>query len=191
MALVCRPEILIADEPTTALDVTIQAQILDLLAELRRRSGLSILLITHDLAVVAETADVVAVMYASKLAELTDVARLFGEPLHPYTQGLFRSLPKLGERSGRLEAIPGTVPNPLAFPTGCKFHPRCPVGKDLPRCRKEEPSLREVRPGHWVACWECPGYEHASQTDPTEAEGFAPRDQAAASEATEHQSENA
>jgi len=191
MALSCNPRLLIADEPTTALDVTIQAQILDLLAELRRRSRLSILLITHDLAVVAETADVVAVMYASKLVELTDVKRLFDEPLHPYTQALFRSLPRLGRRSGRLEAIPGSVPNPLAFPTGCKFHPRCSIGKDLPQCRNREPSLREVQPGHWVACWQCPGYERAPQTDPAEAEGVPPRGQATGPKAAQQRSENA
>jgi oligopeptide/dipeptide ABC transporter ATP-binding protein len=161
MALSCDPELLIADEPTTALDVTIQAQILDLLNDTQDRRGLSILLITHDLAVVAETADVVAVMYASKLAELAHVNELFSEPLHPYTRGLFRSLPKLGERKARLDTLAGTVPNPLAFPTGCKFHPRCPIGHDLQRCRTQEPELRQVKPYHWVACWECPGYEEA------------------------------
>ena len=166
MALSCNPELLIADEPTTALDVTIQAQILDLLRQIQARRGLSILLITHDLAVVAETADVVGVMYASKLAELTDVATLYSEPLHPYTQGLFRSLPRLGQKKkDRLETIPGNVPNPLAFPTGCKFHPRCPIGCSLQRCRTEEPQLREVAPKHWVACWESHGYDQAEATD--------------------------
>ncbi|MDY7011297.1 MAG: ABC transporter ATP-binding protein [Planctomycetota bacterium] len=167
MALSCDPELLIADEPTTALDVTIQSQILDLLRQIQASRGLSILLITHDLAVVAETADVVGVMYASKLAELTDVATLYREPLHPYTQGLFRSLPRLGQKKERLETIPGNVPNPLAFPTGCKFHPRCPAGCKLPRCRTDEPELREVAPKHWVACWECPGYEQAQAADST------------------------
>ena len=165
MALSCDPKLLIADEPTTALDVTIQAQILELLKALQARRGLSVLLITHDLAVVAETADAVAVMYASKLAELADVQTLFGKPLHPYTQGLFRSLPRLGRQTRRLETIPGSVPNPLEFPSGCKFHPRCPVGRSLPRCRREEPELREVTAGHWVACWECPGYAEARATD--------------------------
>jgi peptide/nickel transport system ATP-binding protein/oligopeptide transport system ATP-binding protein len=169
MALSCSPELLIADEPTTALDVTIQAQILDLLNQLQDETGLSTLLITHDLAVVAETAHVVAVMYASKLAEFTDVKTLFDKPLHPYTQGLFRSLPRLGTRNERLETIAGSVPNPLAFPTGCKFHPRCPVGRDIERCRNQEPELREVKPNHWVACWECPGYESAEATDPGQA----------------------
>jgi len=167
MALSCNPELLIADEPTTALDVTIQAQILDLLRALQAQRGLSILLITHDLAVVAETADVVGVMYASKLAELTDVGTLFARPLHPYTRGLFRSLPKLGERKRRLETIPGNVPDPLSFPSGCKFHPRCPIGRELKRCRQQEPELREAAPRHWVACWECPGYERAAVTDPS------------------------
>ncbi len=169
MALSCSPQLLIADEPTTALDVTIQAQILDLLNEIQRDEGLSILLITHDLAVVAETAHVVAVMYASRLAEFTDTQTLFSNPLHPYTQGLFRSLPKLGDRKSQLETIPGNVPNPLQFPTGCKFHPRCPVGHDLERCQRHEPDFRQVQPNHWVACWECPGYEQAEASDPSEA----------------------
>jgi len=169
MALSCDPELLIADEPTTALDVTIQAQILDLIRDLKTRRGLSVLLITHDLAVVAETADVVAVMYASKLAELADVRTLFAEPLHPYTRGLFRSLPRLGEQKRRLDTIAGSVPNPLAFPAGCKFHPRCPVGCNLDRCRTAEPELREVADKHWVACWECPGYEQARPSDPSAA----------------------
>jgi peptide/nickel transport system ATP-binding protein len=166
MALSCGPQLLIADEPTTALDVTIQAQILDLLRELQQAEKLSILLITHDLAVVAEMAEVVGVMYASKIAELADAAELFARPLHPYTQGLFRSLPRLGATKERLEAIAGNVPNALAFPSGCRFHPRCPVGHDLPRCRDEEPPLREVQPRHWAACWECPGHADAPATIP-------------------------
>ena len=174
MALSCQPQLLIADEPTTALDVTIQAQILDLMKDVQAHTGLSILLITHDLAVVAETADAVGVMYASKLVELTDVQRLFAEPLHPYTHGLFRSLPRLGERKQRLDTIPGNVPNPLHFPTGCKFHPRCPLGRDLKHCRDREPPLREVRPGHWAACWRCPDYAAAPETDPSAAARPAP-----------------
>ncbi|MBT3201267.1 MAG: ABC transporter ATP-binding protein [Phycisphaerales bacterium] len=162
MALSCNPKLLIADEPTTALDVTIQAQILDLMKDIQKESDLAVLLITHDLAVVAETAHRVGVMYASKMVETTDVNKLFAEPLHPYTQGLFRSLPRLGTRTSRLETIAGSVPNPLHFPTGCKFHPRCRVGSGLPKCQTEEPSLREVRPGHWCACWECPGYDQAA-----------------------------
>ena len=169
MALSCNPRLLIADEPTTALDVTIQAQILDLLKELQARVGLAILLITHDLAVVAETAHTVAVMYASKIAEHADVGPLFSEPLHPYTQALFRSLPRLGEKKTRLRTIGGSVPNPLQFPGGCKFHPRCPLARDL--CRTKEPALREVKPGHWAACWVCPGYDAAKETDPSEDRG--------------------
>ena len=167
MALSCGPKLLIADEPTTALDVTIEAQILDLLKEIQAAEGLGILLITHDLAVVAETADVVGVMYASRMAELSAAAGLFAHPLHPYTRGLFRSLPRLGAKKHRLETIPGNVPNPLHFPSGCKFHPRCPVGRGLERCRAAEPPLREVKPGHWAACWQCPGYAEAPQSDPS------------------------
>ncbi|MCD6377887.1 MAG: ABC transporter ATP-binding protein [Planctomycetes bacterium] len=168
MALSCNPELLIADEPTTALDVTIQAQILDLLNRIKAERALSVLLITHDLAVVAETADVVGVMYASKIVEISDVETIFTSPLHPYMQGLLRSIPRLGARKERLETIPGNVPNPLDFPSGCKFHPRCPIGKDLEVCRREEPELREVAPMHWVACWKCPGYEDAKPTNPSD-----------------------
>lgn len=168
MALSCNPKLVIADEPTTALDVTIQAQILDLLKDIQQQQDLSVVLITHDLAVVAETAHRVGVMYASKMAEQTDVKTLFANPLHPYTQGLFRSIPRLGEKKHRLETIPGNVPNPLEFPSGCKFHPRCPIGMDKERCRTQEPPLREVEPGHWCACWECPNYDSASETDPSE-----------------------
>jgi peptide/nickel transport system ATP-binding protein/oligopeptide transport system ATP-binding protein len=168
MALSCNPRLLIADEPTTALDVTIQAQILDLLKQLQRDTGLSILLITHDLAVVAQVADVVGVMYASKIVELADVATLFARPLHPYTQGLFRSIPRLGVTRDRLDAIAGNVPNPLRFPAGCKFHPRCPVGSGLARCQQQEPPLLEVEAGHWVRCWECPGFEQGKASDPGE-----------------------
>ena len=164
MALSCTPKLLIADEPTTALDVTIQAQILELLGQLQADSDLAIMLITHDLAVVAETAHRVAVMYASKIVEITDVNRLYADPRHPYTQGLFRSVPRLGDPKHRLETISGNVPNPLAFPTGCKFHPRCSVGCDKTKCQQQEPLLREVQPGHQVACWEAPGYDAATET---------------------------
>jgi oligopeptide/dipeptide ABC transporter ATP-binding protein len=159
MAVSCRPALLIADEPTTALDVTIQAQILDLLDELQEQSGMSILLITHDLGVVAERADDVAVMYASRIAEVADSQKLFLEPLHPYTQGLLKSLPRLGYSAKRLLTIPGTVPEPLHFPAGCKFHPRCPIGNADKRCQTVEPLLRQVRSGRCVACWYAPGYE--------------------------------
>jgi len=159
MAISCKPALLIADEPTTALDVTIQAQILDLLDELQKREGMSILLITHDLGIVAERADDVAVMYASRIAEVAEAERLFAEPLHPYTQGLLKSLPRLGILAKRLQTIPGVVPEPLHFPPGCKFHPRCPIGHDDKRCQGVEPTLREVRAGGCVACWYAPGYE--------------------------------
>ena len=127
MALACKPAVLIADEPTTALDVTIQAQILELLKELQREMGMAVILITHDLGVVAETADRVAVMYGGQIVEYADVRSAFRQPLHPYNAGLQSSLPKLGEVVDRLRVIPGTVPNPARFPAGCRFHPRCPV----------------------------------------------------------------
>jgi len=153
MALCCSPALLIADEPTTALDVTIQAQILELLRALQQRNQMSIMLITHDLGVVAENADVVVVMYASRVVEKADSKELFAKPLHPYTQGLLRSLPRLGEKKQRLDVIDGAVPNPLHFPSGCKFHPRCPVGADDMRCRTQEPPLKEICPGRYAACW--------------------------------------
>ena len=159
MAVSCRPGLLIADEPTTALDVTIQAQILDLLDQLQERNGMGILLITHDLGVVAERADDVAVMYASRIAEVAESEKLFAEPLHPYTQGLLKSLPRLGFSGKRLEMISGIVPEPLHFPSGCKFHPRCATGHDDKRCQTVEPGLREVRQGRCVACWYAHGYE--------------------------------
>jgi oligopeptide/dipeptide ABC transporter ATP-binding protein len=149
MALVCRPKLLIADEPTTALDVTIQAQILDLLAELRREMNMAVLLITHDLSVVAEVCDRVAVMYAGKIVEYTDVVELFERPRHPYTHGLFRSLPGLTRRKEALAAIPGMVPSPIDFPSGCRFRTRCPMVQEV--CRREPP-LAEVTPGHFAAC---------------------------------------
>ena len=189
IALSCNPKLLIADEPTTALDVTIQAQILDLLKELQAQ-GLSILLITHDLAVVAEAADMVGVMYASRLVEYADVKSLFSGPLHPYTKGLFRSLPRLGEKKHRLDTIAGNVPHPLRQPTGCSFHTRCDHshacalrgdGREtvdieetgaprrvLARCAREYPRLLEVQPGHWCACWEAEGYAQGKATDPSD-----------------------
>ena len=152
MALSCQPELLIADEPTTALDVTIQAQILDLLRQLQSELGMSILIITHDLGIVAEMADDVAVMYASKVVEYAPVRELFAHPLHPYTAGLFQSRPEPGKpKNERLSTIPGMVPSPLRFPTGCKFHPRCPFAKE-PICTTEEPQLREIPPGHFARC---------------------------------------
>jgi len=153
MALSCGPELLIADEPTTALDVTIQAQILELLDDLQKKNNMAILLITHDLGVVAENADDVVVMYASKIVETAAVGPIFENPLHPYTKGLLNSLPRLGARREKLEVIAGVVPDPLHFPSGCKFHPRCPIGKGDIQCQTEEPILREIQPGRCAACW--------------------------------------
>jgi len=169
MAVSCQPDLIIADEPTTALDVTIQAQILDLLDELQRQNGMSILLITHDLGVVAERADDVAVMYASRIAEKAQAKSLFQDPLHPYTQGLLKSVPQLGFEGERLATIPGIVPDPLHFPAGCKFHPRCPVGGKDRRCQTVEPELREARTGRHVACWYAPGYETKQEREEYES----------------------
>jgi oligopeptide/dipeptide ABC transporter ATP-binding protein len=188
MALSCKPKLLIADEPTTALDVTIQAQILELLRKLQREQGMAIMLITHDLGVVAENADVVAVMYASRVVEFATVEDLFDRPQHPYTEGLFRAIPRLGHKVGRLETIPGTVPNPARFPGGCKFHPRCPRTRRLAesarpedvveitaagerarvlrRCATEEPLLREVEPSHGAACHQIATYDAARPMTP-------------------------
>ncbi len=153
MALACNPQLLIADEPTTALDVTIQAQILDLLQEMKDRLGMAIMLITHAMGVVAEVAQRVVVMYAGKVVEEAPVLALFGNPRHPYTQGLIRSIPRLDlaatERQ-RLEAIPGSVPSLLAPPVGCRFAARCRFATEA--CTAAEPPLREVAPGHKVAC---------------------------------------
>jgi oligopeptide/dipeptide ABC transporter ATP-binding protein len=150
MALSCHPAILIADEPTTALDVTIQAQILDLLKRLQAELGMAVVLITHDLGVVAEVADRVLVMYAGQIVETSDVRSIFKRTLHPYTAGLLGSLPRLGEQVERLRVIPGSVPNPAHFPSGCRFHPRCPVAQE--RCRREEPALEGFGDGHHVRC---------------------------------------
>ena len=139
MALSCNPELLIADEPTTALDVTIQAQILDLMLDLKEKLGTAILLITHDLGVVAEVADKVVVMYCGKVVEKSSVSEIFKNPKHPYTKGLLNSIPKIDESSERLFIIPGTVPNPLNLPSGCSFRDRCP--NCMEKCEKEQPSL--------------------------------------------------
>ena len=159
MALSCDPELLIADEPTTALDVTIQAQILELLKSLQVKHEMSVILITHDLGVVAENADYVVVMYASKIVEKADVRDVFNSPRHPYTQCLLKSLPRLGVKTERLETIEGTLPDPLSFPKGCKFHPRCPLGHDKEICQTQEPPLKKVAPGREAACWFAEGYE--------------------------------
>jgi len=157
MALSCNPKLLIADEPTTALDVTIQAQILELMQELQALLGTSIIMITHDLGVIAETANRVAVMYAGRKVEEADVTDLFDDPGHPYTQGLLRAIPGMdldaddvGARR-RLFSIEGTVPALTSMPAGCAFAPRCPAATDV--CRREVPPLEEKRPRHWTACW--------------------------------------
>jgi oligopeptide/dipeptide ABC transporter ATP-binding protein len=149
MALSCNPSLLIADEPTTALDVTVQAQILDLMQQLQDEIGMAIMLITHDLGVVAHMADYVAVMYLGKVVEYSDVRTIFKEPRHPYTKGLLNSLPKIGQKQ-RLEPIEGSIPDPFEVPSGCTFAPRCPHASD--QCR-ESPQLLEVAPGHQVSCW--------------------------------------
>ncbi|AZR73712.1 peptide ABC transporter ATP-binding protein [Anoxybacter fermentans] len=151
MALSCNPSLLIADEPTTALDVTIQAQILELMKQLRDEFNTAIMLITHDLGVVAEVCDRVAVMYSGKVVEYTDVKRIFLSPRHPYTIGLLNSIPKLNGGKKRLEPIKGVVPNPLNLPKGCKFNNRCPYAKDL--CFEKEPEIKEIDTGHFVRCW--------------------------------------
>jgi len=151
MALACNPSVLIADEPVTALDVTIQAQILDLIKELRDRTGASILLITHDMGVVAETCDRVAVMYLGKIVEMGPLASIFETPKHPYTVGLFASIPRLEETVEWLQPIPGTVPSPLNLPTGCRFFSRCPHAR--PRCAEMEPPTVETAARHQVACF--------------------------------------
>jgi peptide/nickel transport system ATP-binding protein/oligopeptide transport system ATP-binding protein len=151
MALACRPSLLIADEPTTALDVTIQAQILDLLRRLQHELGMAVLLITHDLGVVAETADRVAVLYAGQVVEYADVDATFKRTLHPYTAGLMASLPRLGAPRETLRVIPGNVPDPARFPSGCRFHPRCACAVE--RCRTHEPRLALQDGGHLARCW--------------------------------------
>jgi oligopeptide/dipeptide ABC transporter ATP-binding protein len=151
MALAGEPKVLIADEPTTALDVTIQAQILDLLAEIQHRLGMAILLITHNLGLVAEVADRVLVMYAGRLVEEAPVSSLFRRPAHPYSEGLLRATPNLHQPAARLPTIPGSVPDPLAWPTGCRFHPRCPHAWE--ECRRTEPDILALDAGQRARCW--------------------------------------
>jgi len=150
MALACRPELLIADEPTTALDVTVQAKILSLMNELKDEIGASVMLITHDLGVVAEMAENVVVMYAGEVVDYSPVGALFAEPLHPYTECLLKALPRPDQLKDRLDSIPGTVPSPLHFPTGCRFHPRCP--KAFEECSKVHPPLYTMPDGRLVRC---------------------------------------
>jgi oligopeptide/dipeptide ABC transporter ATP-binding protein len=155
MALACVPELLIADEPTTALDVTIQAQILDLMRNLRSQMNTAIILITHDLGVVAEMCDRVSVMYAGRIVEEAPVVELFEAPKHPYTEALIGSTPVLGMVDKELTTIPGAVPGLIDLPPGCKFAPRClaRVENQLERCTEEEPHLIQIAPKHWVRCW--------------------------------------
>ena len=150
MALASEPKLLVADEPTTALDVTIQAQILDLLRELKQRLGMAILLITHNLGIVGDMADRVAVMYAGQVVEMAPARELLRRPLHPYTRALMNSVPKLAGDAGRLSAIPGNVPRIGNFPPGCRFYPRCPSAR--PECANKLPDLAEVEPGRWTRC---------------------------------------
>jgi oligopeptide/dipeptide ABC transporter ATP-binding protein len=156
MALASQPQLLVADEPTTALDVTIQAQIIELLRDLKQRLNMSMLLITHNLGIVGDIADRVAVMYAGQIVELASANDLLAQPLHPYTQALMKSVPELGHEGERLQAIPGTVPNLGAFPSGCRFHPRCPKARR--DCPERMPELVEVLPNRWVRCfyWDKP-----------------------------------
>jgi peptide/nickel transport system ATP-binding protein/oligopeptide transport system ATP-binding protein len=152
MALSCRPKLLIADEPTTALDVTIQAQILDLIQRIKQEIGMAVLMITHDLGVIAETAEDVVVAYAGKAVEAADVVTIFKSPAHPYTRALYDSIPRLTDtRKRRLEVVSGMVPNPLEFPTGCRFHPRCKHALDF--CRTDEPAMIAVSEHHRVRCF--------------------------------------
>jgi oligopeptide/dipeptide ABC transporter ATP-binding protein len=151
MAIACRPSLILADEPTTALDVTIQAHILELLTRIQGEMGMAMVLVTHDLGLIAERAHEVAVMYAGRIVEQADTPELFSDPLHPYTRGLMASIPRPGDaRRGRLRTIPGTVPRLSDLPQGCTFSPRCDIRID--QCNTE-PELVEVRPGHWVRCW--------------------------------------
>ena len=166
MAVSCNPKLLIADEPTTALDVTIQAQILDLMKDLRKDYNSSVIMITHDLAVIAEFAEMVAVMYAGKIVEYSDVRTIFKHPSHPYTLGLMYSVPRLDVKMKKLYAIPGVVPNPLYFPKGCKYHTRCEFATD--RCKVEEPPLVEIEPGHKVRCWHVDKAQEAARKGLTE-----------------------
>ncbi|MDB4896675.1 MAG: oligopeptide/dipeptide transporter, ATPase subunit [Firmicutes bacterium] len=151
MALSCNPKLLVADEPTTALDVTIQAQILELMKRLKKELGMAIMLITHDLGVVAEMAERVVVMYAGKVVEEGDVVSIFKNPIHPYTEGLLKSVPRMDAEAGKLHVIEGVVPNPLHMPEGCRFNPRCPYAID--KCRETQPPLEQIAPGRWVACF--------------------------------------
>jgi oligopeptide/dipeptide ABC transporter ATP-binding protein len=176
MALALNPQLLIADEPTTALDVTIQAQILDLMRDLRNRMGTSVILITHDLGVISEMADRVAVMYAGRIVEQSNIRAVFDRPLHPYTQGLIASIPVLGKIKDRLDVIPGSVPNLINLPEGCKFAPRCRsrLEHNLHICTEIEPDLLTVLPKHTVRCWLYQSYEEKGHQAPLRASDIGP-----------------
>ena len=176
MALALNPQLLIADEPTTALDVTIQAQILDLMRDLRNRMGTSVILITHDLGVISEMADRVAVMYAGRIVEQCNIRAVFDRPLHPYTQGLIASIPVLGKIKDRLDVIPGSVPNLINLPEGCKFAPRCRarIEHNLHICTEIEPDLLTVLPKHTVRCWLYQSYEEKGHQAPLRASDIGP-----------------
>jgi oligopeptide/dipeptide ABC transporter ATP-binding protein len=166
MALSCNPKLLIADEPTTALDVTIQAQILDLMRELREELGTAIMMITHDLGVIAELVEKVVVMYTGKIVEAADTHTIFKNPKHPYTVGLLASIPRLDGDGSRLQAIPGSVPIPGEFPKGCGFHPRCAFATDL--CVRKRPPAFDLGNGHEVACWKVVDYDESANIDQKE-----------------------
>lgn len=151
MAFACSPELIIADEPTTALDVTIQAQVLEVLKKMQKEQGTALILITHDLSVVVHMADEICVMYCGKMVEKAPTKELFHHPLHPYTQGLIASVPKMGDEKGNFVQIPDTLPNPIHKPKGCYFHPRCPYATD--KCREKMPVLRTIADGRQVRCW--------------------------------------
>lgn len=168
MALSCNPKLLIADEPTTALDVTIQAQILDLMRDLRKELGTAIMMITHDLGVIAELVDKVVVMYTGKIVEAADTHTIFKDPRHPYTIGLLGSIPRLDSDGEKLATIPGAVPIPGSFPEGCGFHPRCPFATDL--CVRREPPAFELKEGHKVACWKVVDYNEEADIDQKEVD---------------------
>jgi peptide/nickel transport system ATP-binding protein len=163
MGLACDPDLLIADEPTTALDVTIQAQILELMRDLKKRTGAAILLITHDLGVVAEMCDDVAVMYGGRIVEHAPTKELYANPKHPYTVGLLESIPRLYHKQDRLHVIRGNVPNPLTIPPGCSFHPRCP--KRFEPCDRYVPSLADIEPDHEVSCFLYPEVQKLKDTE--------------------------
>lgn len=161
MALACNPKLLLADEPTTALDVTIQAQMLEMIKELQREFHTAMILITHDLGIVAETCDSVAIMYAGELVEYGTAEHIFEDPLHPYTIGLFEAIPSIDEKTDRLKAIPGLMPDPADLPKGCKFAPRCPYSTE--ECRADIPPYRQVEPGHFVRCNRCKAQEEVTK----------------------------